>query len=307
MLFFGATAIILIYTAVNKANHWPKACHIPVRYVALFSLQLVVIQPFPLDLLTTTNNNNINISRKMANGEQGEATSLYISCMMTIGVLRMQSAQLVRLIMERRRRRRRIMENLIQTNNMLLHFATVPQRSQRTVWMKSRNRVFWERDVLTLFDDEDWKANFRMTRKSFNKLCGIMEGVMKPEKVTVRAPIPLEMRVAIVLYKLASCAEYRVVANQFGVHRSTVKKMVYQFCNGMVTSALGHFIKVPTTEEAIGIATRFEQKFNIPQIIGCIDGTHIPVLPPSDGYKDFVNRKGWPSYVLQGVVDDMYR
>ena len=80
MLFFGATAIILIYIAVNKANNCPKACHIPVRYVPLFSLQLVVIQPFPLDLFTTTNNNhryiykglyiydnnNINISRKMA-------------------------------------------------------------------------------------------------------------------------------------------------------------------------------------------------------------------------------------------------
>src|SRR4029434_7020090 len=55
---------------------------------------LVVIQPFPLDLFTTTNNNNINISRKMANREQGEATSLYISCMMTIGVLRMQTTLL---------------------------------------------------------------------------------------------------------------------------------------------------------------------------------------------------------------------
>ncbi|TNN79270.1 hypothetical protein EYF80_010515 [Liparis tanakae] len=65
---------------------------------------------------------------------------------------------------------------------------------------------------------------------------------MKPAEVTVRAPIPLEMRVAIVLYKLASCAEYRVVANQFGVHRSTVKKMVYQFCNGMVTLPAVEFI-----------------------------------------------------------------
>ena len=219
----------------------------------------------------------------------------------------MRTAHLIRMIMERRRCRRRAMENLIQMHMRLLQSTTVPQRSKRRLWMKSRNKVFWERDVLTLFDDEDWKANFRMTRRSFHKLCGIMEGVMKPKEVTVRPPIPLEMRVAIVLYKLASCAEYRVVANQFGVHKATVRKMVYQFCTGMVTSALGHFIKLPTTEEAITIANRFEQKFNIPQIIGCIDGTHIPVLPPSDGYKDFVNRKGWPSYVLQGVVDDMYR
>ena len=140
MLFFGATAIILIYIAVNKANHCPKACHIPVRYVALFSLQLVVTQPFPLDFFTTTN--NINISRK-ANVEQGEATSLCISCMMTIGVPQLQMALLARLIMERRHRHRRNMENLIQTTNMLFHFATVPQRSRRTVWMKSRNKVFW--------------------------------------------------------------------------------------------------------------------------------------------------------------------
>ena len=39
---------------------------------------------------------------------------------------------------------------------------------------------------------------------------GMMEGVMKPEDVTICAPVTLEMRVAIVLYKVASCAEYRV-------------------------------------------------------------------------------------------------
>lgn len=42
---------------------------------------------------------------------------------------------------------------------------------------------------------------------------------------------------------------------------------------------------------------------NIPQIMGLLDGTHIPLLPPSDGNKEFVNRKGWPPYILQAVVD----
>ena len=118
-----------------------------------------------------------------------------------------------------------------------------------------------------------------------------MEGVLKPEDVTIRASVSLEMQVAIVLYKLASCAKYRVLPNQFSVHKSTVKKFVYKFCKGMVSSVIHNFIKVPTTEEAISIARRFEQKFRIPQIIGCIDYTHIPVLPPSDGYKDFATAK----------------
>nr|XP_033477314.1 putative nuclease HARBI1 [Epinephelus lanceolatus] len=83
-------------------------------------------------------------------------------------------------------------------------------------------------------------------------------------------------------------------------------KFVYMFCKGMVTQLIQHFIKVPTLEEACAIAQRFEDKFHIPQIIGCVDGTHIPILAPSDGYRDFVNRKGWASYVLQGIVDDKY-
>ena len=35
-------------------------------------------------------------------------------------------------------------------------------------------------------------------------------------------------------------------------------------------------------------------------------GTHIPILAPTDGYRDFQNRKGWSSFVLQGVVDDRF-
>ncbi len=37
---------------------------------------------------------------------------------------------------------------------------------------------------------------------------------MAPEEETVRNPIPLIMHVTVVLYKLGSCAEYLVVANQ---------------------------------------------------------------------------------------------
>ncbi|KAL7371139.1 hypothetical protein ABVT39_020013 [Epinephelus coioides] len=58
------------------------------------------------------------------------------------------------------------------------------------------------------------------------------------------------MRTTIVLYKLASCAEYRVIANQFGVHKSMVKRFVYCFCKGMVSSVIHKLIKVPTVEEA---------------------------------------------------------
>uniref|UniRef100_A0A671VQ44 DDE Tnp4 domain-containing protein n=1 Tax=Sparus aurata TaxID=8175 RepID=A0A671VQ44_SPAAU len=246
----------------------------------------------------------------MAYEEQDEAAALYISYVMymIIQQTRFTLALMLAVISEERRYHHMLQAGAMQTTNLLLNFGAslLQRRSQRTCWMRVRSKDWWERVVLKEFDDEEWKENFRMTRRSFNKLCGMMEGVLKPEDVTVRAPVPLEMRVAIVLYKLASCAEYRVVANQFGIPKSTVKKFVYKFCKGMVSSVIHKFIKVPTTEEAISIARRFEQKFHIPQIIGCIDGTHIPVLLPNDGYKDFANRKGWPSYVLQAMVDNIF-
>ena len=170
--------------------------------------------------------------------------------------------------------------------------------------MKVRSKDWWERIVLTEFTDADWKQDFRMTRRSFVKLCALMESYMAPDDATVRAPIPLMMRVAIVLYKLGSCGEYRLVANQFGIHKSTVKKFLYMFCKGMMAGPIRQLIRVPSDEEAVEIAGWFEAAHRIPQIMGIIDGTHIPILPPSDGYSDFVNRKGWPSYVLQAVVDD---
>ncbi len=61
---------------------------------------------------------------------------------------------------------------------------------------------------------------------------------MSPEEETFINPITLIMHVAVDLYKLGSCAEYRVVANQFGVHKSTVKKIMYIFCKGMMNGPI---------------------------------------------------------------------
>ena len=57
--------------------------------MALYPFQLVVIELFPVDLFTT--NNKLRHSRKMANEEQGEATSLYISFVMSMVIAQPQT------------------------------------------------------------------------------------------------------------------------------------------------------------------------------------------------------------------------
>ena len=51
------------------------------------------------------------------------------------------------------------------------------------------------------------------------------------------------------------------------------------------------------------MAEYIEAHYKYPQAIGAIDGSHIPINPPADGKHDFICRKGYPSIVLQAVVD----
>ena len=51
----------------------------------------------------------------------------------------------------------------------------------------------------------------------------------------------------------------------------------------------------------------FEKKWGFPQCVGAVDGSHIPIITPTEFHTDYFNRKGWHSVILQGVVDPCYR
>jgi len=44
----------------------------------------------------------------------------------------------------------------------------------------------------------------------------------------------------------------------------------------------------------------------VPQCIGAIDGSHVPVSPPALCHTDYYNRKGWYSALIRAVVDYKY-
>lgn len=64
------------------------------------------------------------------------------------------------------------------------------------------------------------------------------------------------------------------------------------------------FIKWPTTAAVINENKNgFYRRRRFPGIIGCIDGTQIRIIAPSNNESDFVNRKGFHSINVQGVCD----
>lgn len=40
---------------------------------------------------------------------------------------------------------------------------------------------------------------------------------------------------------------------------------------------------------------RFYEKFRIPAVVGCVDGTHVAIIRPNQNEERFFNRKGYHS------------
>lgn len=196
------------------------------------------------------------------------------------------------------------------TNNMRLSLNAVNDILRlykprvRTIGSLERSEKTWL--ILLEADEQRFKEAFRVSKVLFHSICDSLRHQLEPlpNFLTTKKPCSVEKQVGMTLYKLASCCEYRTVGDVFGVHKSTVHRHFYRVIKAINSNLMKEFIKMPGEEASEAISNRFKAICGIPQIIGCIDGSHIPILAPSDGRKDFVNRKSWTSLVLQAVVDD---
>lgn len=186
------------------------------------------------------------------------------------------------------------------------HRGSLRTESRSNIWYTS---VF----LPNCLSNDEFKENFRLSKKTFKIICDELRPYMSAKFNKLnrmwkrRQELTIEKKVAVALYYLASCAEYRVIGNQFGIHKTTVCKVIHNFLEMMSKYITPKVIKFPDEISAVEYASLFKARSQLPNIIGAIDGTHIAILPPEEGYRDFVNRKGWPSVILQAVVGPKYQ
>lgn len=109
-----------------------------------------------------------------------------------------------------------------------------------------------------------WAGNF------FFQLCELLPGLRKSD-TKLRKAIPLEKRVAIALYALGSSAEYRTIANMFGVGKATVCKILLSFCaevwRVLAPTYLNNF---PMNKEKIESLVQEFEALGFPQCMGAL-------------------------------------
>lgn len=119
-------------------------------------------------------------------------------------------------------------------------------------------------------DDHNFKDNFRMFRKSFDKICEKVKD-MKKANTQFRKAIPLEKRVAIALYALGSSAEYRSVGNLFGVGKSTVCEILLEFCREIWRVLKPEYLNFfPISQDKAKECIAGFETLGFPQCIGAI-------------------------------------
>ena len=134
---------------------------------------------------------------------------------------------------------------------------------------------WWEHVVLRRFTERDWLENVRISRDTFYFLCGKLRPVIAWQNTRFRRCICVEKRLAITLWCLATCAEYRTIGQLFGVARCTVCVIVHNTCAAIVTVLQSDFFKFPEDDELRKVLEGFEEKWQMPQAAGAIDGCHL--------------------------------
>lgn len=109
-----------------------------------------------------------------------------------------------------------------------------------------------------------------MTPQVFKELCGYLENLRKRDTY-FRQAIPFEKRVAIAVYALGSSAEYRSVAHLFGVSKTTVCRILLEFCHEVYKQLKPLYLNYfPLSRNTIEESLQGFQMNGLPQCLGAI-------------------------------------
>ena len=173
---------------------------------------------------------------------------------------------------------------------------------------------FWT-DVFPFLVDgnghNSFKKHFRVTRTTFNAIVIRLE--THPAFILDSSnAIPIWKQIAIVLWRLANGAGIRVLEQTLGVSQGSVSNFTDRFLEALLDLEQKR-ITWPQGSQLIKVIQGFENgesglgNRKLPNVIGAMDGVHIPIREPSKDGARYVNRKSFHSINLLGIVDHQGR
>ncbi|GBG64765.1 hypothetical protein CBR_g46722 [Chara braunii] len=181
---------------------------------------------------------------------------------------------------------------------------------RRKLWQRARSQAWWDRCCRPSFTEFEFRHCFRMGRRPFEYICDELAPIIAKQDTMLRAAIPVNQRVAVCLWRLATGEPLRSVSKRFGLGISTCSIIMLDVCNALNRVLLPRHIQWPSPEQIPRVTVEFESMHGLGQVIGAVYTTHIPIIAPKLHTNQYLNKRQTeqqtkPCYtiILQGVVD----
>ena len=198
------------------------------------------------------------------------------------------------------------------SRNILLYQASEKSRvvkrkpAVRKYWVRpGKDRYRWENFASRKVVEEEWRENFRMSRKTFQILCAELHLYIFKNDTRFRNAVPVDKQIAATLYYLSDEGGMGKVANAFGIGKSTASVIIRRVTKATSVHLAPKYIQIPSTENEVQeMVGQFYERRGFPQYLGAVDGTHIAINRPSvTSSCNFVNRKDHFTLNCQAAAD----
>ena len=161
-----------------------------------------------------------------------------------------------------------------------------------------RERIFRDRtNPLEIYDDVELHAKFRFRRiHILSILDDFRDAIEYP--VTRQGSLSALLQVLIALRFFATGCFQNLAGEMIGVDKSTASRAIHRVTDAMV-NLMHRWVVMPTQHQADRQKVKFMRIAGFPNVIGCIDGTHIRIQAPSTNEHEYVNRKNVHSINVQ--------
>ena len=101
------------------------------------------------------------------------------------------------------------------------------------------------------------------------------------------------MQIPVTMYYLSDERRFRKTANAIGIAKNAVSMIIRRVTKAISNHLADKYIKPPRTqEEDHESCSFFFEKYDFPQYLGAVDGTHTAIEQPPENSADYINRKG---------------
>lgn len=176
----------------------------------------------------------------------------------------------------------------------------------RRIPLQNKRRVFGSENFIQnpweTYTDTEMRSRFRFGRGPIQYLVDLHHDSLSRETKRNHALTPM-VQILIALRFLATGHFFEVIGDTFGVCKSTVSRVVHNVVS-LLCNMQEEVIVFPTHPEDIQDSMNgFMDIGGFPNVVGCVDGTHIRILRPHQEEYAYVCRKGYHSINTQVVTD----